>query len=399
MFKKIVFLALILTYIPLFSQFSFAINSCDLSQCNSEDNNYQQCLTDVSNFCSKQKDTLSNQIKIINSQYDLTLLRITQTENSIKNLEKEIDNLTVEINGLNTKLNQLSSLYVLQIIDNYKLQKKVPTFAFLFSSKLNTYLEQYKYVANVQKASQTSLINMETVRSNYDAQKTAKTQKQQEMETLQKTLATQKVSLTNQKKAKDQLLKVTEAEYNAIQSKLASLNNSSAGCLSSIPGGGIDGNYFSQIDPRWCPQFIGMQRTYTIGGAGCYLTSVSMVLKKIGEKENISELKNITPSIYAADPDRFTSSADLRSPKPPSGYSYQKILGYKSSTIDNELSADRYVVVQVPMRGSPSGHHFVTLISGSNGNYKMHDPIYGADKEFSKYYSTSSIVSMRLITK
>jgi peptidoglycan hydrolase CwlO-like protein len=390
MIKKIVFLFLILSFVLFNVHNLYAEDQGDL------ENQKNEIIKKLGEL-GTAKNTLANQIKILNSQVELTLLKITQTENSIKSLEQEINNLTVEIDKLNNQLNELSSLYVLQIIQNYKLQKKVPTFAFLLSSKLNNFLEQYKYVANVQKASQNSLINMETVRANYDAQKTAKTEKQQEMEILKKTLASQKINLNNQKIAKDKLLEVTkndEKKYQQllveVQNKLASFNNSSVGCLSSSPGGGSDGNYYSQIDPRWCKQYIGMQTKYTIGGAGCYLTSMSIVYKKIGI--------DINPSIYAADPSRFTASADLIAPTPPSGYIYKK-LSYSSGTVDNELRSNRYVIAQVPMKGSPSGYHFIVLISGSNGNYKMHDPVYGADKDFSQYYSTSSIVSIRLITK
>ncbi|MDD4785321.1 MAG: hypothetical protein PHH12_02595 [Candidatus Shapirobacteria bacterium] len=166
----------------------------------------------------KAKDTLANQVKILNSQVELTILKITQTENSIKSLENEINNLTVEISKLDIQLNELSSLYVLQIIENYKLQKKVPAFTFLFSSKLNNFLEQHKYISNIQKSSQNSLINMETVRTNYDLQKTAKVKKQQELETLQKTLATQKNNLANQKQNKIYLLETTKNDEKKYQS-------------------------------------------------------------------------------------------------------------------------------------------------------------------------------------
>jgi len=395
MFKKTFFLFLALSFFLFIPITSYADDQSDLQNKITE---YQNKLSEL----GVAKNTLANQIKILNSQYELTLLRITQTENSIKNLEKEIASLTVEIDGLNTKLNKLSSLYVLQIIENYKLQKKVPPFAFLLSSDLNNFLEQYKYVANVQKASQTSLINMETVRSNFDAQKTAKTQKQQEMETLQKTLATQKTTLDSQKIAKDKLLESTKNDEKKfqkllaeVQSKLSSFANTSAACLSSSPGGGSDGNYFSQIDPRWCTQIpagtegckVGNTgKPCTVGNIGCYITSTAMVLKKLGV--------NTTPLIYASDINHMQSSADMKAIDVPSGYKYCK---YSSSNqentykvIDSELNDKRYVIAQVPM----SPYHFIVLTSGSNGNYIMHDPWKGADLRF----NYSRIISVRLIT-
>ncbi|MDD4026857.1 MAG: papain-like cysteine protease family protein [Candidatus Shapirobacteria bacterium] len=347
------------------------------------------------------KNTLANQVKIINSQVELTLLKITQTENSIKNLENEINNLTVEISNLDIQLDQLSSLYVIQIIENYKLQKKIPPFTFLISSRLNNFLEQYKYLSNVQKSSQNTLINMETVRTNYNNQKTTKIKKQQELETLQKTLASQKINLNNQKIAKNKLLESTkndEKKYQQLlteaQNQLNALRNfsSSAGgssCLASSPGSGSDGNFYSQRDPRWCNQYIGNSKD-TIGEVGCFISSLSIAYKKLGF--------TITPSIYAADSNNFwVNTAYMVALTPPSGYTYKQV-PYNISVIDNELKNGRYVITQMKMNNS-AGMHFIVIISGSNGNYMIHDPWFGADLKFSDRYSPSSVLSLRLITR
>ena len=393
MFKKIVFL---LVFIFLSINCLYYVKADEAEDLSNKINEYTQKLNEL----GTAKNTLANQIKILNSQYELTLLKISQTENSIKSLEKEINNLTVEIDKLNSQLNELSSIYVLQIIQNYKLQKNIPPFAFLFSSRLNNFLEQYKYVSNIQKASQNSLINMETVRSNYDSQKTAKTKKQQEMETLQKTLASQKITLNNQKAAKDQLLTTTkndEKKYQQLlteaQIQLSALKSFSSAfgdsCLSSSPGSGSDGNFYSQRDPRWCRQYIGNSKD-TIGEVGCFINSISMVYKKLGS--------DISPSAYAANSSNFWSNtAYMLTPSPPSGYTYKQV-SYSSSTVDKELNAGRYVIAQVRM-STVAGMHFIVIISGSNGNYKIHDPWFGPDQNFSDRYSTSLIMSLRLITK
>lgn len=363
-------------------------DDCDFSQC---DPGNEDCLNKIKNLCSKQVVTYDNQIKILTSQYELAQLKITQTENSIKGLEQEINNLSVEIDKLNIQLDDLSQLFIYQTAQNYKNQKKAPLFFFLLKANLNDFLQQNQYVSSVRQNNQENLIKMGTIKERYDIQKTAKTKKQQDMETLQKTLASQKKDLAKQKADKDQLLKISKQKYQQIINQLASLNNTNTSCLSGPAGTGKDGNYFSQIDGRWCTNPIGPQTKYTIGGAGCYLTSMCMVLKKIGY--------NITPFEYASDIDRFTSTADLAAPQVPSGYTYKKVIGYKPDIIDSELKNNRYVIAQVPMRGSPSGSHFIVIISGSNGNYKIHDPVYGADKDFDQYYSTSKIISLRLITK
>jgi len=394
MFKKIVFLFLALSFFLLNPVVSRADETQDLQNKIAE---YTQKLSEL----GSAKNTLSNQIKILTSQYDLTLLKITQTENSIKSLDKEINNLTIKIDDLDKKLNSLASLYVLQIIQNYKLQKNAPPFAFLFSTSLNNYLERYKYVSSVQTASQNSMINIQTVKSDYDTQKTEKAEKQQEMEALQKTLAAQKTSLDNQKIAKDKLLETTkndEKKYQqllaAAQAQLSALRNfsSTAGgssCLSASPGTGNDGNFYSQRDPRWCKQYIGSSND-TIGEVGCYLSSISMVYKKIGS--------DISPSAYAANSSNFWSNtAYMLNPSPPLGYSFKQ-LSYSASTVDNELKAGRYVIAQMRMN-TGVGMHFIVIISGGNGIYKIHDPWFGSDNNFSDFYTTGGIMSLRLITK
>jgi peptidoglycan hydrolase CwlO-like protein len=352
------------------------------------------------NELGASKNTLANQIKILTSQYELTQLKITQTENSIKGLEQEINNLSVEIDKLNIQLNDLSQLFVYQTAQNYKNQRKAPLFFFLLNSKLNDFLQQNEYVSSVRQNSQDNLIKMGTIKENYDIQKTAKTKKQQDMETLQKTLATQKISLNSQKVAKDQLLAITkndEKKYQQLlteaQNQLSALRNFSKSlgstCLSSSPGGGSDGNFYSQRDPRWCNQYIGNSKD-TIGEVGCFLSSVSMVYKKIGS--------GMTPSSYAADSSNFWSNtAYMVTPSAPSGYTYKQV-SYNISTIDNELKAGRYVIAQMRM-STVAGMHFIVIISGSNGSYKVHDPWYGPDQNFSDHYSPSLVMSLRLFTK
>lgn len=354
--------------------------------------------TNKLNELNKAKNTLAKQVGIINSQIQLTILKITQTQNSIKTIKSEISDLTLKINDLDVSLNKLSSVYIQQVTQNYKMSKRLPQIAIFTDVSFNHILEQYKYLSTIQKNSQDVLISMETIRTNYDLQKEEKTRKQQELQDLQTKLASQQTNLDKQKLSKDALMAVyknDEKKYQqlliAVQTKLASFNNTNAGCLASSPGSGSDGNYYSQIDPRWCKQFIGFQTVYTIGGAGCYLTSMSIILKKIGT--------NIDPSTYASDPSRFSSTADLVDPPVPSGYIYRKITGYNQNIIDNELKNGRYVIAQVPMPASVSGSHFVVLISGSGGNYKMHDPWRGADLDFNNFYSIGRIISLRLITK
>ena len=373
-----------------------------MEECDSIVGQYQMKLNEL----GKAKDTLATQLKIIDSQIKLTQLKINQTEINVKALENEIVALTVKIDNLDIDLNKLSSIYINQINQNYKLQKRIPQISIFTSSNFNSLLQQYKYLSIIQKNSQNTLLTMETTRTNYDIQKTEKAKKQEELEALQKTLANQQVSLDKQKKTKNSLLEATkndESKYQSlINQALAQLSafrsfSSSAGgetCLSSEPGGGSDGNFFSQRDPRWCKQVIGFScnnsRTCAyIGGDGCYISSTSMVLKKFGQ--------NISPSAYASDTSNFYGLTALMKNPPnlPSGFNFRQTR-YSSGTVDNELRNNRYVIAEL---SAFSGTHFIVIISGNSGSYKIHDPWFGPDQNLNDHYSTSQIISLRLVTK
>ncbi len=208
--KKIFILLSFILFSFNFTVIAYGLSSEELQ---TQIDEYTQKLSEL----NKSKNTLSNQIKLLDSQYQLTLLKINQTESSINTLEKEIAGLTIEIDKLEVQIIKLSEIYINQTVQNYKLQKRIPTFAFMFTSSLNNYLEQYRYVSSLQTNSQNNLINMETVRANYDNQKIAKEKKQDELETLKKTLASQKISLDKQKNEKNYLLEITKNDEKKYQ--------------------------------------------------------------------------------------------------------------------------------------------------------------------------------------
>jgi len=180
---------------------------------------------------SKAKDTLANQLKIITSQIELTLLKINQTQSSIKTLTAEIANLSTEIGKLDISLNHLSSVYIEQVNQNYRLVKRSsPLSILLASSSFNGFLEQFKYISIVQKNSQNTLVDLETVRTNYDIQKNDKEKKQLELVSLQKKLSEQEVSLDKQKASKTNLLAITKND----ETKYQSLKKAAENELSSL---------------------------------------------------------------------------------------------------------------------------------------------------------------------
>ncbi|MBQ6154844.1 hypothetical protein IJI99_03140, partial [bacterium] len=80
------------------------------------------------------------------------------------------------------------------------------------------------------------------------------------------------------------------------------------------------------------------------------------------------------------------------------GYTYRRQDYFNRDTLDKELREGRPVVVHVRTNNGYGGH-FIVLFEGENGSYKMHDPWYGPDLDFTSRYSTGMIDSMRLFTK
>lgn len=159
---------------------------------------------------AKAKDTLNNQIKILDTQIAQTQLKIKQTTNTINNLKQDISDLTVKIKDLDLSLNQLTALYIQEVTQNYKLQKRIPFLKIIFSDNLNNFLNNYKYLSVVQKDNQNTLVSLETTRTNFDLQKQTKAKKQAELEAMETQLAAQQHNLDSQKSAKVNLLSVTK---------------------------------------------------------------------------------------------------------------------------------------------------------------------------------------------
>lgn len=181
---------------------------------------------------AKSKDTLNNQIKIIDTQIAQTQLKIKQTTTTIESLKNDISNLTTKINSLDLSLNDLSAQYLREIKQNYKLQKRIPIYTFINSGNFNIFFENYKYLSMIQKNSQDTLVSLETTRTNLDIQKQEKAQKQKELEAMEKELDTQQSNLASQKNSKVGLLEITKSDETryqklklAAEEELSSLNN------------------------------------------------------------------------------------------------------------------------------------------------------------------------------
>ena len=107
--------------------------------------------------------------------------------------------------------------------------------------------------------------------------------------------------------------------------------------------------------------------------------------------------RGVTPQTINSNPFNFASyyPAYLNMTIVADGVSATRVY----STIDSELSSGRPVIVGISYDGGPNPDHFLVLISGSNGDYKMNDPYTpnGHNIPFTDHYSVGSIRTINKI--
>ncbi len=392
--KKILFLSgLLLVFLLLGTKIVHAQQSCD-STCDSGASDYQSCLKNLTNLCQDkvsqlqgQANTLANQISQFDAQIRLATLKINQTQSQIELLGGRIDQLEVS-------LNDLTKAFSSRAVETYKLSRFENNFFFILSATdINDATQRFHYLQKIQEEDRNLLNKLTEAQTTYKSEKT-------DQETLQKQLTVQQANLNAQKSAKNNLLVATqnsETKYQSLlfqaRKELAALSQYASGKTSTASNQTVCddwGCYYAQGDPSWGNMMLG-DSGYTVTQAGCLITSSAMIATHYK--------RNLTPADIDSDP----SAGWLSMVITVNGTTITRTsigadptnVNTTIANIDSELSAGRPVIVGL------IGPHFIVLRSGSNGNYKMNDPLgkdNGYDKDFSSQYSLSSIVDVERVT-
>ena len=225
-FKKIfpIFLVGVL-FLIFFSSISLAITDED---CQRDLNTNQQYLEECINLWGgiitekgKQITTLRAELERFNASIAITTAQIYRTINEIEKLEQEIAALTAKIGRLDISLDQISQILIKRISETYK-KGKIETFSLFLSSKsFSEFTNRYKYLRVMQLHDRKLMIQMESVRTSFEDQKTLKEEKQDELEVAKKKLESQKILLARQKADRERLLETTKNDERRYQSLLA----------------------------------------------------------------------------------------------------------------------------------------------------------------------------------
>ena len=343
-----------------------------------------------------EKQSLTAAISLLNSKINLTQAQIRNTNAQISQLTKEIGTLSVVIDDLNNELDALTRVYLSRVREAYKNRHTNNIVLSLLSNSEQNLQSRLKYLETTHKRDQVIMHELESARINYDQQKTAKEEKQAEIESLKTTLERQKQVLGAQESQKQQLLTETQNNEKRYQQMLSDAQRQLAAFRRFVIGqGGASllsgqtscddwGCYYNQRDSQWGNQLIGLSSDSTMKEYGCLVTSMAMIASHYG--------KSLTPGQISASSDPFwLNTAYMRQGQwTVNGVTMNRTrLGSSRNLIDSELEANRPVVV-----GIYSGpDHFVVIKSKVDGEYIMNDPFIenGKDIKFTDKYPLEAI--------
>ena len=182
--------------------------------------------------------SLKSQLNLIDGQTKITTLKIEETNLRIEKLQREINDLSTRIERISLSLDKLSELLLKRIVQTYKYSNTVSTLDLLFSSNgFSDLLERLKYIKVAQAYDKKKLYELQATKLAYNEQKQDKETRQDEAEKLNNQLETYKIQLEQQKKDKEELIKVTrndEARYQALIAQLRAELASIAQAISNI---------------------------------------------------------------------------------------------------------------------------------------------------------------------
>lgn len=337
-----------------------------------------------------QKNTLSSQIQYMDTQINLTELKAVETERKIKITEKEIESLNTKITGLDMSLDKYSESMLERIKADYKNRQASLLDIVLDSTNASKLVNRIKYYELARESNQKILLQVQEAKLTYEKQKDLREKKIKELDILNQQLQDQKETITKQQSEKKVLLSQTQNDENNYARLLEDARRQLAAFRTFVQstglgvvganslGTGEGGWYLSQRDERWAMTRMGSSNE-TILDVGCFITSISMVMKKDGVDFNPTNIATnskffLPGTAYMYIPSAFNGSW-------PNGKNYKNI---GSSQISEYLN--RGVPVIAGVRGSS---HYIVLKKVEGSEYIMNDPIYGPDKKVSDYYSLS----------
>lgn len=232
---KRLIIILFVAFFSLLTSSTFAQSPDDLTKQLQEKQTEIQKLEANLEAARNQEKTLNSQLALIDGQTKVTTLKIEETNLKIEKLEREISQLNTRINRISISLDALSELLLKRIIQTYKYSSTTSSLDLIFSSHgFAQVVERLKYIQVAQAYDKKKLYELQATKLAYNEQRQDKQTRQAEAEKLNKDLEVYKKQLDEQKKAKDELLRVTQNDETRYQTLIAQLRADIASIAQAI---------------------------------------------------------------------------------------------------------------------------------------------------------------------
>lgn len=342
-----------------------------------------------------QSKTLVSQIAVMDSQIKLTQLRINATEQEIEEVTDDIETTNKKITNLQDELDNLTKVLLKRITTTYEVGSANPMEVLLSSDTVGDFMTRANYLRLAQENDKKLIYETQQAKNDYANQKEIFEDKKKKVEALKAQLEAYTKQLNVDKQNRQRLLAETqgsESNYKRLlaqaEAQLAAFSNfavvrGGASILSNQTQCDDWGCYYNQRDSQWGNAALNNTK-YTLASDGCLVTAMAMVYTHYGRR-------GVTPATINSRSENFASyyPAYLNKTIVADGTQSSRV----TASIDSELSAGRPLIIGVSYDGGPIPDHFVVIISGSNGNYKMHDPFTpnGRNINFTDHYSIGGI--------
>lgn len=142
----------------------------------------------------------------------------------------------------------------------------------------------------------------------------------------------------------------------------------------------------SQVDPRWAGNKLGTSNT-TIGGYGCLITSVSMMLKYFNFDTDPARLNKLLINNGGYYNGNLFTWSKVSAFYPPVTFAY-RYNGALLDKIDEQLVKNRPVIIHVDFIPTTPyiDEHWVLVVGKVNGSYIINDPKDGKQLKFEDRY-------------
>lgn len=373
-----------------------------IEELNSQINEKSDSIKNLENQAAQYEDEIKNlrsQAQSLQNEMELFDAQIAQLEVEIKTTQSKIEEVNLEIEKLLEKISikeqeiEKDKLILKDLIRKINEYDKETVFEILLKSEeISSFFNESDYVGTVGEKIKSSLDSLKKAKQELESQREQAELKKKELEELEADIRMKRDSLAAEKAAKEELYNATKGSEERYQNLLTNTREQRKSILGDINNlmaerqkeiakiaAEVDRPataastiwYFSQNDPRWKSDYIGVSNS-TINDYGCALTSVAMVFRYHGI--------DITPKVLARQPifvrDLISWPTQWRFLDLDYN-SYHKSGGLENSDwnrIDQEIAAGNPVIVFIRAIGRNAGHYVVIHSKDARG-YIVHDPV------------------------